>query len=174
MLRKVLDKILQRLVGHLRLVCPRGIPEDAIQALRVGRLNGAEGIEQCPAHVAGSTADVVPMRAFRNREAIVRSRASISGVCRLAQGSPVFLVPHVRQALEKEQREDVLLVVAGIDQAPQELRGAPEVGLKFLLAHVFSRRTHPSQPPSVRTLRRRSSARSAFRERLLEGRDRLG
>ena len=51
-LREVLDQVLQRLVGHLRLVGPRRVAEDAGQPLRVGRFDGAEGVEQRPADVA--------------------------------------------------------------------------------------------------------------------------
>ena len=44
-LREVLDEVLERLVGHLRLVGPRRVAEDAGEALRVGRLDRAEGVE---------------------------------------------------------------------------------------------------------------------------------
>ena len=77
-LREVLDQVLQRLVGQLRLVGPRGVAEDAGQPLGVGRLDGAEGVEQRPAHVAGGAADVGPVRAVGDREAVVGGRARVA------------------------------------------------------------------------------------------------
>ena len=105
-----------------------------------------------------AAADVGPVRAVGDREAVVGRGAGVRLVAGLVEGGLILLVPHVGEALEEEQREDVLLVVAGVDQAPQELGRAPEVGLELLLAHVLGGLAHASQPPSVRTSRRRSSA----------------
>ena len=84
-LREVLDEILQRLVGHLRLVGPRRVAEDAGETLRVGGFDRAERVHERASHIARGGAHVGPMRAFGNREPIVRSRAGVGGVCGLAQ-----------------------------------------------------------------------------------------
>ena len=133
MLREVLDEVLERLVGHLRLVGPGGIAEDAGEALGIGRLDGAEGVEQRPAHVAGGSAHIGPVRAVRDGKPVVGGRAGIGLVAGLGQRDLVFLVPHIGEPFEEEQRKDVLLVVAGIDQPPEQLGRAPEVGFEFLL-----------------------------------------
>ena len=123
--------------GSCALSVHEALPKDAGQALGVGRLDGAKGVQQRPAHVAGGTADVGPVRAVGDREAIVGRGAGVRLVAGLVERGLILLVPHVGEPLEEEQREDVLLVVAGVDQASQELGGAPEVGLELLLAHVF-------------------------------------
>ncbi len=38
--------------------------------------------------------------------------------------------------LEKEQRKDVLLIIAGIDRAAQGGRRSPQIFFQFLLGHV--------------------------------------
>ena len=60
------------------------------------------------------------------------------GVCRhggvagiLREASFVFLLPHVAEALEEQQAENVMLVVAGVDLAAQQISGLPEVTLKL-------------------------------------------
>lgn len=51
-LREVLDQVLERLIGHLSLVGPSGVAEDALQPLRIRRLNGLVGIQQGPTNIA--------------------------------------------------------------------------------------------------------------------------
>ena len=69
-LREVLDQVLERLVGQLRLVGPGRVAEDAGQALGVGRLDGAEGVRAAPG----------PRRARRcGRRSSARRRGSRSG-----------------------------------------------------------------------------------------------
>jgi hypothetical protein len=58
----------------------------------------------------------------------------------------VFLLPHIRDALVEQQREDELLVVARIDEAAQQHGGTPEVAFQFLLADAFAWVTHFSHP----------------------------
>src|SRR5688572_5809122 len=98
------------------------------------------------------------MCAFRNRKAIIRSRAGVGGICSLAQRTPVFLVPDVREAFKEEQREDVLFVVPRVDQPAKQVGGSPQIRLKLLLAQMLRSLAHDSQPPSRRTSRSRSSA----------------
>jgi hypothetical protein len=60
--------------------------------------------------------------------------------------------------VEEQKREDVLLVVAGVDEAPQQVRCAPQIRFQLLLAQVLARLSHDIQPSSVSTSRSRSSA----------------
>ena len=59
----------------------------------------------------------------------------------------MLLVVDIGKALEEDQREDVLLVVSGIDQSPQQHCGAPQVGLQFPLSDPLrARRDHAPNP----------------------------
>ena len=50
-----------------------------------------------------------------------------------------FLVPHVADTLEEEQRQDVRLPIRTVHgAAAQDLRAAPEVRLQFLESHYHS------------------------------------
>ena len=97
--REVLDEVLQRLVGQLRLVRPRGVAEDAGQALRVGRLDGAKRVQQRPANVAGGAADVGPVRAVGDREAVVGRGAGVGLRRRSRRGRPDTPRPTRRRAV---------------------------------------------------------------------------
>ena len=140
--REVLDQVLERRVRHLRLVGPRRGAEHPGQALRVGRLEGAERVPQRPADVARRPADVGPVGAGRDGEPVVGRRPRVAVVAGLVEGGAALLVPDVGEALEEEQREDVLLVVAGVDQPAQEVGGAPEVRLQRLPAEAFNGHVH--------------------------------
>src|SRR5579863_3673770 len=60
----------------------------------------------------------------------------------------MLLVVHVGDPLEEDQREDELLVVAGVDQPAQQHGRAPQVRLKLALGDAFAeqRRVHASSP----------------------------
>jgi hypothetical protein len=71
---------------------------------------------------------------FGNLEAVILGELGIGEIAiGVGQGGLVFLVPDIGDALEEQQREDELLVVAGVDQAAQQDGGTPEVGFEFLL-----------------------------------------
>ena len=150
-LGEVFDQVLERGVGHLTLVGPVGIAEDALQALRVGGLDSQEGREHGPPHIFWRAAHVVPMRAFGDDEAVIGRGGCVAFVVGFVERILEILVPDVGEAFEEHQREDVLLVVAGIDEAAQQRRRAPEIAFKLALGEIVG---HCSQPPSVRTLRR--------------------
>jgi hypothetical protein len=146
----VFDQVLQRAVGHLGLVGPVGVAEDALKAFRVRGLDGEEGRQQRPPHIARRGTDVVPMRAFRDHEAVVGGVGGIALVTGFIERLLVILVPDVGQTFEEHEREDVLLVVAGIDEAAQQRGSAPEVAFDFALGQPG----HCSHAPSTSTLRR--------------------
>ena len=87
------------------------------------------------------------MGAAGDREAVVGGGPGVGFIAGLLKSVLVLLVPDVGETLEEEQWEDVLLVVAGIDQAPQELRCTPQVSLELLLTNVFGGlRKSPDRP----------------------------
>jgi hypothetical protein len=156
--REVLDQVLQRLVGELRLVRPRRVAEYAREPLGIGRLDRTERVEQRPTHVPGRAADVRPVCAVRDGEAVVGGRTRVGGFACLLERGAVLLVPDVRQPLEEEQREDVLLVVTRVDQSPEQLCRAPEIRLELPLAQMLGSLAQETQPSSISTARSLSSA----------------
>ena len=92
---------------------------------------------QASAYHPGAGALVIPLSPDHNLLHLSKIQASVFHV-------PVVLVPHVGEALEEEQREDVLLVAAGVDQSSAEagfrqrrLEGCPRLGQRW---HVLADR----------------------------------
>jgi hypothetical protein len=84
------------------------------------------------------------VRALRDLEAVVLGELGIGEIAvGIAQGRLIFLVPDIRDALEEEQREDELLVVAGVDQPAQEDGCTPEVGFECLLGDALRQVSPP-------------------------------
>ena len=85
------------------------------------------------ADVGRRLADVAPVAAVRQREAVqLRKDAQVDVAVRLS-GLGRLLVPDVADPLEEQQREDVALPVRPVDgAAAQDLRAVPEVGLQLL------------------------------------------
>ena len=150
-LREVFDEVLERGVGELALVCPRGIAEHALQTLRVGGLDGEKCGEQRLADIARDRSHVAPVRPCGNDESVICRIGGVPFVAGFVERLSVVLVPNVGEAFEEHQREDVLLVVASIDKATQERGGAPEIALELALGELLA---HCSQPPWVRTILR--------------------
>ena len=142
--REVLDEVCQRGVGEQVLVAPVAVAEHAGQGVGVGGLDGAHGLEDRGTDVLGDAADVVPVAAVRDGEAVILGEVGQVLVAVDLQGGGVLFVVDVGDPLEEDEREDVLLVVAGVDQAAQHDRGAPQVGLQFALADA--RRAHADTP----------------------------
>ena len=73
-----------------------------------------------------------------NSEPVVGGRGGVALVLGVFEGFVVVAFPDIREPLEEEQREDVLLVVAGIDEPTQQGGRTPEVGFELLLGEAFS------------------------------------
>src|SRR5690606_10602059 len=114
--------------------------------------------------IARRGADIVPVRALGDHEAVVGGVGGIALVPGFIERLLVILVPDVGQAFEEQQWEDVLLVVAGIDEAAQQRGRAPEIAFKFALGQP----AHCNHPPSTSTLRRWSSAARASASAVLK------
>ena len=100
-LGEMFDQVLERLVRHLRLVGPRGVAEDTVEAARIGHLDGPEGVEEGTTDVAGGGPHIRPMRAVRDMESVVGGGSGVSLIAGLVEGCVLVLVPDVRQPLEE-------------------------------------------------------------------------
>ena len=78
------------------------------------------------------------MGTLRNSEPVVGGCGGVARILSLFEGFGVVAFPDIRESLEEEQWEDVLLVVAGIDEPAQQSSRTPEVGLEFFLGEAFS------------------------------------
>ena len=77
---------------------------------------------------------LAPVGLGRNLEAVVlRVGGELRVAAGLRQRGLRLLVEDIAQALVEQQREDELLVVAGVNRAAQEHGRAPEVGFELLL-----------------------------------------
>jgi hypothetical protein len=82
--------------------------------------------------------------AVRDGEPVILGQVGQVLVAVDLHGGGVLFVVDVRDPLEEDEREDVLLVVAGVDQTAQNDRGTPQVGLQFTLADAC--RAHADTP----------------------------
>ena len=132
--REVLDQVAQHGVGQAVLVGPLGVAEDAVELVGVGGLDGPQGVLEGAADVLGDLPHLAPVGLRRDLEAVVlREGGELRVTAGLRQRRLGLLVEDVAQALVEQQREDELLVVAGVDGAAQEHGRAPEVGFELLL-----------------------------------------
>jgi hypothetical protein len=84
------------------------------------------------ADIGGHSAHVLPMAVVRDLEAVVLGELGVFLVAAgFREGGLVFLVMHVRDALEEQKRENVGLEVRGIHRPAQDVRRLPEVGFKL-------------------------------------------
>ena len=129
----MLDQILQQLVRQSVLVGPLRIAEDAVEVLLVGRLDRRawRWRARCRrSSVRG--AHVRPVAALGHLEAVLVGEV----LAILGEHRGVLLVPHVADALEEEQRQDVRLPVGAVDRAAaQDVGGLPEVRLELSECH---------------------------------------
>ena len=91
------------------------------------------------------------MRPCGDDEPVVCGIGCVAFVASFVERLSVVFVPDVGETFEEHQGEDVLLVIARIDEPTEERRRAPEIAFEFALGELFA---HCSQPPSVRTFLR--------------------
>ena len=133
--REVLDEVLEQVVGQPVLVGPLAVAEDAVQVLLVLLLDAAHGAGDGASDVGRGLADVAPVAALRHLEAVLVGKVVAVGLDHLG----ALLVPHVADALEEEQGQDVALPVGAIDRAAaQDVRGLPEVGLELVQGQLLA------------------------------------
>ena len=107
---EVFDEVFEQWVGQAVFVAPLRIAEDAVEVFLVSRLDAAQRILQRRADVSRRLTDDVPVTIFGNLEAVVFGVVLAVGLDHVG----VFLVPHIADALEEEQRQDVALPVGTI------------------------------------------------------------
>ena len=128
---KPFDQVLEQLVGELLPVAPVGGAEDAVERVGVGALDLLHGVRERGADVGWRLADVAPVAALGDLEAVDLGEERRVGIAVDLGGLGGLLVPDVADPLEEEQREDVALPVGAIDRgAAQDVGGFPEGGLE--------------------------------------------
>jgi hypothetical protein len=148
---EVLQQVFERAVGQALLVGPGRVAKDAVEAPRIGGLDGTHGVLQCLANVLGDGAHLVPVGARGDPETLIGLGAGELRVVGIAgQCLCIVLVPDIRQALVEDQREDELFVVAGIDQAAQDGGGAPEVAFELREGEAVRHSCLASRPKRIR------------------------
>ena len=115
--------------AELRLIVPVGVVQDAVEAGGVRLLDLGAGAVDHLAQVHRLAHDGAPAGLGRNEELVLvgvtigdpAGNAGGDGVCHL-------LGEAVGEALQEEHREDVVLVVAGVDLATEDVGRAPQLG----------------------------------------------
>ena len=125
---EALDEILQDLVGEHLAVAPVGSAEHAIERVRVRALDLTHGVRERGADVGRRFADVAPVAALRDVEAVHLGEVDRIGVTEERRGVSRLLVPDVGDALEEQQRQDVRLPVGAVHgTAAEDLGAFPEM-----------------------------------------------
>ena len=143
-LREPFDEVLQDLVGEHLAVAPVGGAEDPVERVGVGALDLAHGVGKSGADVGRRLADVVPVAALGDDEAVDLGEVDRVGVAEELGRLGRLLVPDVADPLEEQQRQDVRLPVRAVDgAAAQDLGAVPEVRLEFVRGQRHRGLTEP-------------------------------
>ena len=118
--------------AQLLLVVPVGARQDAVQPGCVGLLDGVAGDVERLAQVHRRPNQRRPAHRLRDEELVLvavgeRDLAATPEADRVLH----LLVEAVREALEEENGEDVVLVVGRVDLPAQDVRGLPQFRLEF-------------------------------------------
>ena len=118
--------------AELRLVVPVGVAQDAVEAGSVRLLDLGTGAVDHLAQVHRLAHDGAPASLGRDEELMLvgvtlGDFAGNPG----AHGVLDLLGEAVGEALQEEHREDVVLVIAGVDLAAEDVGGAPQLGLEL-------------------------------------------
>ena len=98
------------------IVAPLGIAEDAVQGVRVSRLDVTRGLLERMADIVPLGPDGFPVAAIRNLETVVFGELGKFYVAtRLFHGHGIFLVIDIGDLLEEQQRENVGFEIGCVD-----------------------------------------------------------
>jgi hypothetical protein len=126
------DEVFQDLVGEHLAVAPVAGAEDAVEGVGVRTLDLAQGVGEGRSDVRWGFADVSPVAAFGNTEAVHLREVDRGDVAEQAGCFGGLLVPDVADPLEEQKRQDVRLPVRPIHGATaQDLGAVPEVRLEL-------------------------------------------
>ena len=132
-LREPFDQVFEDLVSEHLTVAPVGGPEDAVESVGIGALDGAHGVRERRADVSRSLTDIFPVATLWDTETVPFREVHRVGISVHRRGRRRLLVRHVADPLEEEQRQDVRLPVRPIDgTAAQDPGAIPEMRLEFL------------------------------------------
>jgi hypothetical protein len=126
----MLEKALQGGVGEALLVVEVHVLEHAAK-LVVRVFDGVEGGVQMLADVGGVFPNVLPEMPGRDVETVFFRIGGKLGIAVLREALLVLLLPHVAEAFEEEQAENIVLVVGRIDGAAKDISRFPEVALQL-------------------------------------------
>ena len=130
--REVLDEILEQRIREPVLVRPLRIAEDAVKRVRICLLDPAHRRLKRLPDIRGHLPHILPVTVLGNLEAVVlREQRRLFIAIELLQRRRVLLVMHIRDALEKQQREHIRLEVGRIHRSAQDVGGLPEVRFKL-------------------------------------------
>ena len=128
---------------------------DALEA-RVDAGDGTDGVGEVFAHPFGPLGDLSPAGFLRDEEAdeLVVGIGELEGLLPGAElGFHVadFVLEHVRQALEEDERQDVILELGRIHRPANDTRGFPEPGFQAgeIKFHKRIRGTSVNKPGPV-------------------------
>ncbi len=109
----------------------------------VGSLAASHGTLDHFTHARSLRPHVAPVAAFGYLEAVVLGERGVGHIAaRLLEGLLKLLVVDIGDALEEEQREDKLLIIARVNNTPEERSRAPEIRFKSLLGNSTPRIVH--------------------------------
>lgn len=111
----MLNQVAQERIGKPLLVRPLGIAEDAVERLGVGLLDPAHGRLKSLAHVARDRANVTPVAAVRNLEAVVLRKQRVLVVATgLRQRCLALLVVRMRDVVILHNKAGLQAATAGV------------------------------------------------------------
>lgn len=125
---EVLDEVTEHSVGEPVFVRPLRVAEDAVERIRIRRLDTPHCFLQSLADVCRHRAEIVPVALMRDLEPIVLREPGIFFIAPgFRESCPVLLIVDVGDPFEEEQREDVGLEVGRVDRPTQNIGGLPEM-----------------------------------------------
>ena len=125
---KMLKQPFQRGIGESLFIVEIHVLKHAKQA-GVGVFNGMKGHVEGLAYVCCFFAHIAPKTASRNMKTVLVRVGGHFVVGKFLHAQLVFFFPHVREALEKEQAKNIVLVIRAINLAAKNIGCAPKMAL---------------------------------------------
>lgn len=132
MLLEMGQKFFQQRVGEAVLIGEVHIAEHAAQA-QVRIFDSGEGVVQTLADLGSLLSHGIPTMLRGDMETVFVRVSGLVPIASFSEELFILLVPHVAEPLIKQEAEDVLLVVPGIDRATEDVGSLPQVTFEALL-----------------------------------------
>src|SRR5262245_2420167 len=118
------------MLRQLVFVAPRHVAEDPAKRVGVSLLDPVEDVLEPHANVLVDLAEITPMAALGEHEAVVVGLyLVVEAVSEVGYSSLVLLVPDVADPPEEQQREDIGLEVGRVYWTPKAVGGIPKPAL---------------------------------------------